>query len=333
MLGAVALRHEPEFEDFYFDADHVLEATARHLKHYEKRFEALGKDNVEAARELYDEMRIDIIADLVTPEVRRDLQERVNRCINRLKRGPDTEKLEMALYAGGLLSGMDQTLPLGLCGLFTAIYEDSRKQAMKDFEARQTLWDKISGWLPRRGKPDVEQLLALAEQPEVINQFTQVLEAHPGLRASLEEELDQTVAEVGQAIRHGELPVDFFTDEEIMLTYADLYNVLEDGLTRGKTLDPEAIAHKFFELMQRNVAKLITPERNQQFRQKLEAMALEMMRSGDRKRQEMGMKLNLAASTLDSWELGRHPLLYDTYIYQAEQMQKQALVREASPDQ
>lgn len=333
MLGAVALRHEPEFEDFYFDDDHVLEATNRHLERYQARFGAMSEDDVEATRQLYDEMRIDIIADLVTPEVRRDLQERADRCLDRLKRGRDTGKMEMALYASGLLAGMDQTLPLGLCGLFTAIYEDSRQRAMKVYEAQQTLGDKIAGWLPRGGKLDVEQVLALAQQPEVVAQFTETLEAYPELRANLEKDIDQVISEVGQAIRRGELPVDFFTDEEIILSYADLYNALGEMVEQRKTLDQETIAHKFLELMRRNLVELVTSERNQQFRQRLEAIAQEMVRSDDRKRQEMGMKLSIAASTMDTWEPGQHPFLYDAYFYQAEQMQKQRLTGGASPEQ
>jgi len=106
LLGAVALRHEQEFEDFHFDTDHVLEATARHLERYQARFEAIREDDVEAARELYDEMRIDIIADLVTPTVRQDLQKLADQCLDRLKRGRDADKLEMALYVNGLLGGI-----------------------------------------------------------------------------------------------------------------------------------------------------------------------------------------------------------------------------------
>lgn len=332
-LGAIALRNEPEFQDFYFEANHVLEATARHVERYKARFEALGNDNMDAARQLYDEMRIDIIADLVTPAVRRDLQERADRCLARLRRGRDADKLEMALYAHGLLTGMDRTLPLGLCGLFTSIYEDSRKRAIQTYEVEEALLDKITGWLPQKGKPDMEQLLTLAQRPEVAAEFAQILEIHPELRSSLEKDIDQVNKEVGQAIQRGELLTGFFTDEEILLTYADLFSTLEDTLRRGKTPDREIVGRKYMELMLRNVPKMITPERSQQFRQRLEATAHEMASSNNRERQEMGAKLSLAATTLDAWELGRHPLFYDAYLHQAEQIQKQGLASDASAEQ
>jgi len=135
LLGAIALRDEPEFADFHFDEETVIKAMVHHIERYGARLNALvAEGKLDAARELYDDMRIDVIAELVTPEVRRDLQERAGRCLARLKRGQDANKIEMALYVGTLLSGGDETVPLGLCGLFTAIYEDSSRRATELYE-------------------------------------------------------------------------------------------------------------------------------------------------------------------------------------------------------
>jgi hypothetical protein len=333
LLGSIALRDEPEFADFRFDDEEVVEVTVRHLKRYEARLNALlNRGDREAGRELYDMMRIDIIADLVTPEVRRDLQERIRRCRERLKQGREADKLEMTLYVDLLLSGQDKVIPLGVCGLLTAIYEDSHRQALEDFQAQQALRDELADVLPLRETSDATQLLALAAQPEVVAQVTKSLEAHPDQRTRLERDMDRMIAEVSRAIRSGQVPATFFTDEEVLRTYADAYHSLGGALDRRNPPDGRALAESFLKLMQRNLVELITPDRNIQFRRYLEDIGHELARSGDRKRQKLGLQLALAAGTLDTWELGKHPFLYEVYLAQAKQMQEHGLTSASSSE-
>ncbi len=73
-------------------------------------------------------------------------------------------------------------------------------------------------------------------------------------------------------------------------------------------------------LDQHTVLYIAEPERIRQLRQYLETIGHEMAGSGDYERQKMGMQLVLAAGTLDSWDLGKHPLAYEVYIAQVRQM-------------
>jgi|GEM_PF-2213235 len=188
------------------------------------------------------------------------------------------------------------------------------------------------GKLPRFETSDAERVLALAKEPEVVAQVTQTLEAHPELRARMERDLDRMIEHVGQAIRRGDIPATFFTDEEILITYADTYNALGDVIGTTKTLDGPAMGRKLFEFMQSNLVTIITPERNRQFRQYLESIGREMARSADRTQEKLGMQLALAAATLDSWELGKHPFLYEVYVAQAKGIQEHGLAEGSSPE-
>jgi len=286
----------------------------------------------EAARELYDQMRIDCIAELVTPVVRRDLQERADRCLARLRRGSHADKIKLLTYVRAALAGMDQMLPLGIFGLFTSIYEHSHRRILAYLDAELDLRDQISALLPDFPKASAEELLALAQRPEVTEQVARTMEAHPELRARLERDVDRLIEEVGLAIRQGAIPTSFFTDEEILISYADMYNEMGGTLPGKKAQSDSATARRLFEIMQGNLATIITPERNRQFRQYLETIGREMTGSDDRARQKLGARLALVAATLDTWELGKHPFLYETYVAQARQILKHGLAEGSAPD-
>ncbi len=327
LMGSWVLRQEQEFSDFYFDPDSLLNSLVRHQERYEARFAALGEindKNRDIAHQLYDEFRIDVIADLVTLEVRSDLQKRAERCRARLQRGQDTDRLEMILYVSTLLSQAKPLLPLGVCALFTVIFEESKEQALKIEEGHEALVAQITAQLPKGAEPDMEQLLAIAQQPDRMAQFLETLDTHPETRASLERDMDRMIDEVSEAVRYGKLPLDLFTEDEVLLTYADLFIALESKSPK-KRLDKEANARLLVDAMKRNLNELVTPARNRQIRQKLDALSSEMQRSSDQARQKMGAKLFVVASTLDSWAPGKHPLVVSAYVYQAEQMRAERM--------
>lgn len=333
LLRSIELRQEPEFADFHFDDQQFTETLERQLKRYKVRLDALiNQGDAEVARELYDQMRIDSIAELVTPAVRRDLQERSDRCLARLRRGSETDRIEALVYVRTLLAGTDQMLPLGICGLFTSIYEDSHQRVLAYLDAELDLRNQFIDGLPGYQEATAEELLALAQRPEVVAQVTQTMEAHPELRARLERDVDRLIKEIGQAIRQGDIPASFFTDEEILITYADVYNAMSGTLRGKKAPSGPAVARKMFKFMQSNLAAIITPERNRQFRQYLETIGREMASSGDRGRRKIGMQLAVVAATLDTWELGKHPFLYETYVAQTKQMQEHGLAEGSSPE-
>jgi len=335
LLGSWVLRQEPEFKDLYFDSDQLVKALASHAPKYKDRLEELmRKGDEEKFHQLYDELRIDIIADLVTTTVRRDLQERTKRCLQRLARGQDTDKLEMAVFADLLLSDENPGLPLGVCGLFTAIYEDSRQQTAGVFQAWESLEESMSGLFPGRKPTEVspEEWLAAAEKPEAVAQITQVLAQHPELRASMEKDYDRLIEEVREDILDGKIRLDFFTEEEAMIAYADLFNALSGDLRHGKMPNKEAVGRKFVDLMRHDLAQLLTPERNRQFFQRLETLAQKLTQAKDREQQKMGMKLQLAARSMDRWDLGKHPLIEAAYIYQCQQAQERGLAGGATAE-
>jgi hypothetical protein len=103
--GCGILRREPEFADFYLDSKQTLEAAARHFPRFTRRLRRVApQEDEEAAAPIYDEYRIAVLDDLDSPQLRQQLQSRLEQCIDRLKRGHDAEKIELALFLSTLLS-------------------------------------------------------------------------------------------------------------------------------------------------------------------------------------------------------------------------------------
>lgn len=133
MRDSYKLREEPEFRDLYFDVDRAAEVSVKVMKKYEKRTAEMVKASLDERQMLYDDMRIEIIDELATPEFRRDFLRRLDRCADRLKSTREVEKMEMALFLPPILQLLKE-IPWGLCGLVTTIYEETTEKAFREYE-------------------------------------------------------------------------------------------------------------------------------------------------------------------------------------------------------
>lgn len=120
MTDSVQLAEEPEFIDLYLDNEKTADVTERWLKKYEKRLAAAEKKGPDEYHEVFDEMRIEVVAELASPAFRKDVDKRLQSLLDRLMTTDDLEKLEVVMLLKPLL-GM-KSAPWGLCGLILAIY-------------------------------------------------------------------------------------------------------------------------------------------------------------------------------------------------------------------
>ena len=111
------------------------EVTERWLKKYEKRLAAAEKKGPDEYHEVFDEMRIEMVAELATPAFRKEVDERLQTLLDRLMTTNDLEKLEMVMVLKPLL-GM-KSIPWGLCGLILEIYNRTMQRAMQEYEEDQ----------------------------------------------------------------------------------------------------------------------------------------------------------------------------------------------------
>jgi hypothetical protein len=227
MQGSAALRYEPEFADLYLEPRQTLEAAARHFPRFRRRVRRVSRQGAEAAAAAYDDYRIAVLNDLDTPQLRQQLQRRLERCIDRLKHGHDVDKIEMVLFLSVLLSdrasklvkGKD-ALPLGVYGLVTAAYEDSFDRAMGEMpSARDIVGDELYElWCVRHREEDLATIAAATEQVSTFAELADRLETDPALALAWKRQelhlIEDLQAQMAAGVR---LRPDFFTPDEAVL--------------------------------------------------------------------------------------------------------------------
>ena len=316
MRDSYKLREEPEFRDLYFDVDRAAEVSVKVMKKYEKRAAEMEKAGPDERQMFYDDMRIEIIDELATPEFRRDFLRRLDRCADRLKSTREVEKMEMALFLPPILQLKE--IPWGLCGLVTTIYEETKEKAFREYEEDMELFGDFIEAM-RRGA-DIEEILAMATRPERLAAFTEKLESTPSLRERVARNMDQLMEEVSEAISQGKVKLNLFSDEEILLAYVYLAAYIEEAGIEEATADRQAIALKFVEFVQRSIDEVMTPERAAQMKNHLEELFSKWAHAKGKERRWATYALAVA-NTLDSWEpYHENPFLMGEYLYRAKQM-------------
>lgn len=228
LQGCAVLRQEPEFADLCFEPRPTLEAAARHFLRFRRRLMRAARRGAEAAVSAYDDYRIAVLDDLDTPQFRRQLQRRLKRCMDRLKRSHDVDKFEMALFVSTLLSdeaseltkGRD-TLPLGVYGLVTSMYEDSFDRAMAETpDARDIVGNELYDlWCVKHNKEDLDVIAAAIEQVGAFEELAAHIESNPTLALAwkrqeryLIEEFQSQIVEIGLTFTPS-----LFTSDEVAL--------------------------------------------------------------------------------------------------------------------
>jgi hypothetical protein len=154
MTDSVELVEEPEMIDLHLDGQEAAEITQRWMKKYDKRLSAARIKGQDDFQEVFDEMRIKIIAGLATPPFRKDVDRRLQAMLDRLSASEDLVKLEMVLLLKPLL-GM-KNVPWGLCGLIIAIYNRAMQQTIQAYEDEKNVYKAVVEAFESEGKEDFE---------------------------------------------------------------------------------------------------------------------------------------------------------------------------------
>jgi hypothetical protein len=115
MTDSVKLAEEPEFIDLYLEGMKAANVSLRWMEKYEKRLAEAKRKGSSEYHEVYDEMRIEVVAEQATPAFHKDVDARLHTLLDRLMAGEDLKKLEIVLLLKPLL-GM-KSVPWGMCGL------------------------------------------------------------------------------------------------------------------------------------------------------------------------------------------------------------------------
>lgn len=292
MQTSADLRQEPEFADLDFEPRQTLEAAARHFPRFRSRLMRAARRGAEAAAPVYDDYRIAVISDLDTSQFRRQLQRRLERCMDRLNRSRDVDRLEITLVLSMLLGdevsqmvkGRD-ALPLGVYGLVTAIYEDSYDRAMREVpSARDIVGDELYDlWCAKHHDEDLEAIATAVGQISAFDQLPRHIERNPRLalawkrqRQSLIDELDLRMADLELTFSPG-----LFTRDEAALA---MDKMEQKHLSKPWSLSryfalPAMIS--FTTCIRDTVDEIVTPERMAEMIEAFKSVGREALESDD----------------------------------------------------
>jgi len=292
MQASTNLRQEPEFVDLYFEPRPTLDAVARYFPRFRSRLMRAARRGTEAVAPVYDDYRIAVMDDLDTPQFRRQLQRRLERCMGRLTRSGDVDNLEIILVLSMLLGdegrqmarGRD-ALPLGVYGLATAIYEDSYDRAMREVpSARDIVGDELYDlWCAEHHDEDLEVIAAAVERISAFDELGRHIERNPRLalawerqQQSLVEDLQLRMASLGFTFSPG-----LFTHDEAALAI----DMMEQrhlskpwSLSRYFAL-PAMIS--FTNCIRDTVDEIVTPERMAEMIEAFRSVGREALESDD----------------------------------------------------
>jgi len=308
MTDSVKLAEEPEFIDLYLDDETAAEASQRWLKKYKKRLAAAEKKSPDAYHEVYNEMRIEVVAELATPAFRKDVDERLQALLDRLMATEDLEKLEMVLLLKPLL-GM-KSVPWGLCGLIVGIYNRTMQKAIQEYEEDKVVYDAVVEAFKAEGEDSVD-VVKIIESPEKLEQLGEKLfAAKPGLRQRAEKQVWDMVRAFEKELAEGRVTLDLFTQAELVLPFQRLQAEVGELLTQEQPT--EEIRQLFFDAILQALNEIMTPERFQRLRKDVQSTAKAWLRE----RQKWAAALQFELGWLDGEQYEENKFVVSAFVGQ-----------------
>lgn len=275
MLASYDLADEPEFKEVTFPEEKTIRSTEKWMKKNQTRLERATEKGDEDLHQALDDVRIQIIDDILTPQLRKDVLTRLDNLTKRLMTGVDTNKLENALVLNPLLKM--KKLPWGICGLILAIYDRSVKPTLED----ASIMDEVFGDLldDMEHNDNIDTILAATKESEKINAFTKKFESIPGLRERLEQQAENYAVDFENAIIRGEINLILFSKAEVELALNRfLKEFAPDQLDISKK-PSEQVSNRFIEIIRESLVEIMTPERLQEMKTDLEKLSKKWLRS------------------------------------------------------
>lgn len=314
LRDSAKLRQEPEFQDLRFDKALVAEVMEDAFRRYQKRLEQAEQEGEKALADVWAEMEEEIIEALTPPAFRRDFLEQLDRLAERLRRAGEREKLASTLLLSTILK--IEGMPWSVCGLVYAIYREAQEQLFQEIAEEEALMRTL---LEGVEAEDFEAVWATLEEPERKAAAEAFLRRHPDMRKRLEKEMDRKIDEAVEAIKEGKLKLDLFRDEELLrgMAYLAIYEEqfsISQELTEAEA---NAVAARFFKLIQRAIAEVMTPTRVAEMEAHLKGILRELWKAKDKQT----LLIQAVTASLEAWEhYEDNPVLIAEYIRQSREL-------------
>jgi hypothetical protein len=278
MTDSVMLVEEPEIIDIHLNGQEATEITQRWMNKYDKRLSAARIKGPDEFQEVFDEMRIKVIAELATPTFRKDVDRRLQAMLDRLSASEDLVKLEMVLLLKPLL-GM-KNVPWGLCGLIIAIYNRTMQQTIQAYEDEKIVYEAVLDAFESERDENIE-VADVLKSPEKLEQIGQKLfSAKPGLRERVEQQIWDMLDAFEGELAKGNIKLDLFTEEELTLPFIRLQAEPGESITQVK--QSEKLRDQVFKAIVDAVNSTMTPERYRHLCEDVQATAKTWMQARNR---------------------------------------------------
>ena len=315
MIDSAQLAEEPEFTDLYLDGEKTAQVTERWLKKYEKRLAAAEKKGPDESHEVFDEMRIEVIAELTSPAFRKDVDERLQTLLDRLTTTKDLARLEMVMLLKPLLGMI--SIPWGLCGLILAIYNRTLQRAMQEYEEDKGVYDSVVEAIKADGEEDVD-ILTILEHPDKLEQIGQrIFGSQPGLRQRAEKHIWEMVEAFEDKLGHGDVDLNLFSEEELMLPFQRIQARFGEPFTQVQP--SEEMRERTFDAIRQAITEIMTPEHFRRFCEEVEMTAKTWFRT----RQKWAAALQFELGHLDGDQYEENKFVLAAFIGQIYRLGKE----------
>jgi len=315
MIDSSQLAEEPEFSDLYLDGEKTAQITERWLKKYDKRLAAAEKKGPDEYHEVADEMRIEIVAELATPAYRKEVDQRLQTLMNRLMTSKDTKMLEMVMMLTPALKM--KSIPWGLCGLILEIYNRTMQQAMQEYEEDQGVFDAVAEALRAEGEEKID-IFTILKHPDKLEQVgKKIFDKQPGLRQRAEKQIWEMVEAFEDALAHGDIDLNLFSEEELMLPFQRIQAEFGEPFTQVQP--SEEMSERIFDAVRQAITEIMTPERFHRFREDVDRMATNWLRT----RQKWGAALQFELGYLDGDQYEENKFILAAFIGQIYRLGKE----------
>lgn len=278
LIDSAKLVEEPEFIDLYFNKEKAAQATERWLKKYEARLKAAEKKSEDEFQMVFDEARIKIIDDLVSPAFRKQVDDRLHALANRVIPSNDARKIEMVLILGPMLR-MKQ-IPWGLCGLIIEIYNRSLKQTLDEYQEQDEVVETVIEMLKEEGEEITDPSDILGSSQKLDEVGKKLFQKKPGLYERLQKQADDLIDSFEENLPKGQIPLNLFTEEEIQLPFHHFEEEIGKPLAE---MQPSAeLSDRLGKRIVQTINEMMTPERFQRLRKDAETTAKTWLRQREK---------------------------------------------------
>jgi hypothetical protein len=277
IIDSDALANEPEFIDFRFDPKKAYASAEQTHRKHARALRAAEKIGGEELEFLQDDMRVEAIDRLLTPPIRQDILKRLNSLIERLKsQKTDLDKVMMATAIQTLFA--EQNFPWGMSNLIAELFQRSLEIPESAAEEIQLI-EQVQAIIGEDFT--LEDLLEKVDDPDFMKELEAKVDADSELYQKLANQADKISDEFFDAIWHGVVEIDIFSEDELLSYLQLVQQRLEAaGLELSDAGSPE-VGEIVQSTIYESIENIVTPKRLKKMEKDFQVILKAWMRDGN----------------------------------------------------